>query len=180
MDEKKLTRMLCDREQQGMDELLCHYGPMIRYIIAGILPQQTDREECLNDVCMQIWNHIHTFDPTKGRLSTWLTAIARNAARNRLRVQQRQQGREEEIDPTMPDPAPGPEEQALRKERAERIRDAVRQLSPAEQTLFYRKYYYLQSTERIAAEMGLTPRGVEGRLRRLRLRLRKLLGGEQL
>ena len=53
-------------------------------------------------------------------------------------------------------------------------------LGAAEQLLFYRKYYYLQSTAQIAAEMGLTERAVEGRLYRLRRRLQKALGGDAL
>lgn len=36
----------------------------------------------------------------------------------------------------------------------------------------------MQSTEQIAAELGLTPRAVEGRLYRIRERLRKQLGGD--
>ena len=52
------------------------------------------------------------------------------------------------------------------------------QLGRTDRELFHRKYFYLQSTEQMAAELGLTRRGVEGRLRRLRLKLRKELGGE--
>ena len=51
-------------------------------------------------------------------------------------------------------------------------------MSEIDCSLFYRKYYYLQSAAQMAAELGLTERGVEGRLRRIRLRLRKELRGE--
>ena len=47
-----------------------------------------------------------------------------------------------------------------------------------EQELVYRKYFYLQPTAQMAAELGLTTRAVEGRLHRLRRRLKKELGGE--
>ena len=57
--------------------------------------------------------------------------------------------------------------------------EALGRLLPEERVLFYRKYYYLQSTARIAAELGMTERAVEGKLYRLKRRLRKLLGGEQ-
>ena len=53
-------------------------------------------------------------------------------------------------------------------------------LSQSEQLLFFRKYYYYQSTAQIAAETGLSERAVEGRLYRLRQRLRMLLGGDVL
>ena len=80
----------------------------------------------------------------------------------------------------MRDPSPTPEEALLEKERSRQLQQAIARLSSGEKALFYRKYYYLQSTAQIAAELGLTQRGVEGRLHRLRKRLRKELGGEWL
>ena len=76
--------------------------------------------------------------------------------------------------------SPSPEEEVLRRERAAQLRRAVDALSNNERLLFYRKYYYLQSTAQIAAELGLTERAVEGRLYRLRGRLRRLMGGDAL
>ena len=55
----------------------------------------------------------------------------------------------EALDEARPDPAPGPEEQLLRKERAERLERALASLSSRDRALFYRKYYYLQSTARM-------------------------------
>ena len=51
-------------------------------------------------------------------------------------------------------------------------------LPEAERKLFYRRYYYLQPISQIAAELGLSQRAVEGRLYRLRNRLRQELGGD--
>ena len=50
----------------------------------------------------------------------------------------------------------------LRQERSRLLVRAVKSLTDGEQTLFYRKYYYCQSTAQMAAELGLTERGVEG------------------
>jgi RNA polymerase sigma-70 factor (ECF subfamily) len=44
--------------------------------------------------------------------------------------------------------------------------------------IFFRKYYYLQTTAQIASETGMTERAIEGRLYRIKKRLRKLLGGD--
>ncbi|MFR1973743.1 MAG: sigma-70 family RNA polymerase sigma factor [Oscillospiraceae bacterium] len=66
----------------------------------------------------------------------------------------------------------------LQQERSRLLVRAVKSLTDGEQTLFYRKYYYCQSTAQMAAELGLTERGVEGRLYRLRQKLRELLGGD--
>lgn len=72
---------------------------------------------------------------------------------------------------------PGPEEAVLAGEELEELRRAVAALPAGDRLLVYRKYYYLQSTAQIAAELGLSPRAVEGRLYRLKKRLAKALGG---
>ncbi len=83
-----------------------------------------------------------------------------------------------ELDSDTPSREPTPEEALLLKERREALQTALASLKPAERNLFYRKYYYMQSTAQIAAELGATERGVEGRLHRLRKKLRAALGGE--
>lgn len=177
MDDRELVALLRQRAQGSVDTLLLRHGPLMRYIIAPILEDPREREECLSDVTMLVWENIGRYEGDKGSFAAWLSALTRNAARNRRRGLRRHEGGEE-LHEGLADPAPGPEEVLLHKERSQRLRQALAGLSGQEQTLFYRKYYYMQSTAQIAAEMGLTERAVEGRLRRLRLRLRKELGGE--
>ena len=55
---------------------------------------------------------------------------------------------------------------------------ALTALPQRDRLLFYRKYYYRQSTAQIAAELGTTERAVEGRLYRIKKALRKALGGD--
>ena len=83
-----------------------------------------------------------------------------------------------DISPDTPDTSPTPEEQLLRRERQQALIGALEQLSPSERALFYRKYYYMQPTAQIAAELGITERAAEGRLYRIKQKLRRLLGGE--
>ena len=103
--------------------------------------------------------------------------MVRNTARNHRRAVQPHHSTQE-LDENTPSTQPTPEELLLRQERQAAVNRALLLLSPDEQTLFYRKYYYLQPTAQIAAELGTTERAVEGRLYRLKKRLRKLLGGE--
>ena len=78
----------------------------------------------------------------------------------------------------MPHEAGSAEEALLRRERQEKLKAVIAALSPEERNLFYRKYYYCQPTAQMAAELCLTERAVEGRLYRLRQRLRAMLGGD--
>ena len=100
--------------------------------------------------------------------------LSRNAALNRARRAQADAPLEEDV----PHTGGSAEEELLRRERQQRLQAAIAGLLPEERSLFYRKYYYCQSTAQMAAELCLTERAVEGRLYRLRQRLRRLLGGD--
>ena len=159
-----------------MADLLLHYGPLMRYIIAPILPNPQDREDCLSEVTLRIWEKIDQFDPRRGSWNAWLTAITRNTALNHARKALGSSA--EELPEDTPAAGHTPEEAVLQRERQEAVRDALERLPYRDRILFYRKYYYMQPTAQIAAELGLTERAVEGKLYRLKKQLRKMLGGE--
>lgn len=161
--------------QISMAELLRQYGPLMRYIIAPLLPDERDREECLQDAALRVWDSLDKFDPNKGSFTTWLTVITRNTALNLLR---RRHPKTEELPQHMEAPNSDPQELLLAQERRQALRSVLKALSLSDQTLFYRKYYYRQSTTQIASETGLTVRAVEGRLYRIKKQLRKALGGD--
>lgn len=176
MQENTVERLLLEKNEQGMDALLLHYGPLMRYIIAPILQNPQDREDCLSEVSMRVWEKIGQFDGEKGSFHAWLTAITRNTALNHAR---RASGSSaEELSESTPSPELSPEETLLKKERQEALKTALNRLSYKDRLLFYRKYYYRQSTAQIAAELGMTERAVEGKLYRVKKQLRKSLGGE--
>lgn len=175
--EQDMIALLLQKDERGMEALLLHCGPLMRYIIAPILPGPQDREECLSEVSMRVWSRIAQFDPARGSWNAWLTAITRNTARNYQRSAQHRPGTQA-IPEGTPAPGASPEEAILQAERRAAVHNALGRLSPGDRALFYRKYYYLQSTAQIASELGMTARAVEGRLYRLKKRLRTMLGGE--
>lgn len=58
MDDRELVEALKNREDGALDALYTAFGPLLRYIIAPILFDLSDREECLSDVLMQVWQSI--------------------------------------------------------------------------------------------------------------------------
>ena len=176
MDPTQWMDQLRQGDTQALEALLCHFDGMLRYIIGGILSDPREREDCLAQVRAKLWEARQSYNPEKATPATWLTAVCRNTAFDHLRRLHRQP-QEEELSPRQPDPTPGPEEALLRKERSQALAKALNTLSRRDYQLFYRKYYYLQSIQRIADELGTTPRAVEGRLYRIRKHLQKQLGG---
>lgn len=160
--------------QMTMVGLLRQYGPLMRYIIAPLLPDERDREECLQDAALRAWESLGKYDPKKGSFTTWLTVITRNTA---LNFSRRRHPETEELPEHLEAPNSDPQELLLAQERKHALRQVVNGLNLSDQALFYRKYYYRQSTAQIASETGLTIRAVEGRLYRIKQKLRKELGG---
>lgn len=162
---------------RALERFQATYTPLVRYIITPILPDPRDREECLTDVFLLVWQHISRYDPAKGSLTTWLTSIARNAAPNRSRAEHRHQ-EHAPLEDWMQDPGETPEEALIHQEQRTALKEALECLSRAEKELFLRKYYYRQTTAQIARETGHSLRAVEGKLYRIRKRLQRQLGGD--
>ena len=174
MNEHELINMLLQRNDKALPLLELHYGPLIRYIIAPILSDQRDRDEVFSDIVLRVWDRIDQFDSEHGTWANWLSVISRNAAIDRLR---KTAPATSEVTEEIPAPDADPEQQLIRKERQQALSKATRGLTYEEQAIFYRKYYYRQPTSQIASEYGTTERAIEGKLYRIKKKLRKVLGG---
>ena len=175
MNTVDLINDLLGRTDSALDQLKLHYGPLIRYVITPILPDERDRDEVFSDILIRVWDRIGQYDPKTGSWTNWLSTIARNAAIDRLRLNPPVSAELTEI---IPAPNSNPEQELLKKERQKVLYAAISALEHGEKALFYRKYYYRQSTAQIAAEYGTTERAIEGRLYRIKRKLRKTLGGD--
>ncbi|MBR6567823.1 MAG: hypothetical protein IKK60_04135 [Clostridia bacterium] len=83
--DKEIIKLIKSRDERGIKELLIHYSPLIKYIISPILQNSSDREECLSEISMKVWDKIELYDERKGSFNGWLTAIARNTALNKAK-----------------------------------------------------------------------------------------------
>ncbi|MEG6523322.1 sigma-70 family RNA polymerase sigma factor [Desulfotomaculum sp. 1211_IL3151] len=173
MDEK-IIELIRSQKDKGLMLMQQQYSGLMHYIVRGILQNKNDIEECISDISVKVWHSIESYSPEKGKFSTWLTVISRNTALNYLK---RRHTKHDELKEETADTS-SLEDDVLRRERAEELKCAISTLSFEEQHIFYRKYYYLQRTSQIAAELGMTERSVEGKLYRLRKKLQKKLGGD--
>ena len=174
MQEKDIIKLIQARDDRGAEELLLNYGPLMRYIVSPILQSAEDREECVSDICMRVWNNIDKFDSGKGSWTGWITVIARNAAIS-FGKRSGKYSDIEALDTDLADDSPDPSDELIRKEQAELLKNALSRLSPFEYDLFYRKYYYKQTAPQIARELGITVKAAERRLDRIKGKLRKML-----
>lgn len=83
MNDEKIIELLFARDESALAETEKKYGNLWRYIAANILALPEDREECLNDVLLEIWNSIPPDRPND--LRAYSVTILRRRAIDRTR-----------------------------------------------------------------------------------------------
>lgn len=122
--------------------------------------------------------YMHTYDPAKASLSTWLFTIARNTAINHWKHQQRQietglDGVEERSFGS-----PLPEDLVIRQESREELLAAINKLDERERDLVALKFSTGLNNRQIAGMTGLSESNVGVILHRALTRVRAEVGRE--
>ena len=173
-----LLRAIAQKEEQALARLYDLYSSAIFGCLFRILGRREEAEEVLLEVFWQVWEQANRYDPGRGAPFTWLFAIARSRALDRVRARQRQAatveaaGVERRGNPPRSD---SPEADVLYGELRGQVQAALARL-PADQREAIELAYYGGLTQvEIAARAG-TPLGtVKTRVRLGLLRLREML-----
>lgn len=84
-NEEQLVVLLNEQNNDAFNYLYDHYSGALFTIINQIVPDKDTAGDVLQEVFVNIWRKINSYDPTKGRLFTWMLNIARNAAIDKIR-----------------------------------------------------------------------------------------------
>ena len=83
--EHELVVLLNEQSNDAFNYLYDHYSAALFTIITQIVPDKDIAGDVLQEVFVNIWRKINTYDAAKGRLFTWMLNIARNAAIDKIR-----------------------------------------------------------------------------------------------
>ena len=83
--EQELVALLKEQNNDAFNYLYDHYSGALFTIINQIVPDKDTASDVLQEVFVNVWRKIGTYDDTKGRLFTWMLNIARNAAIDKVR-----------------------------------------------------------------------------------------------
>ncbi len=84
--------MLKSRDSKAFSYLYDHYSGSLYTVIAQIIDDMEIANDVLQEVFINIWRKIESYDPVKGRLFTWMLNIARNASIDTIRSKSYQNG----------------------------------------------------------------------------------------
>ena len=83
--EQELVAALKAKDEQAFSYLYDHYSGSLYSIVLQIVKSPEIANDVLQEIFINIWRRIDTYDPIKGRLFTWMLNISRNASIDMLR-----------------------------------------------------------------------------------------------
>ena len=167
MDERTLLAMLTTEPERGVEQLIRTYGPAVhkicRSILAGLPPEEI--EEAVSDVFVNVWQHRDRIRLDGAcSLKSYLYAVARNAARDRLRAL-----RPSPLSPELTD------DNVVSDWLQDEVLTSLEELGEPERSIFLERYYLGRSVKDIAERLHFPTKKVENILYRGKLRLREIL-----
>jgi len=154
------------------------FGRPVYSLGLRLLGTREAAEELTQDVFVMAWRKAARFDPSRGRLSTWLMTIAHNLAVDRLRRETGVTRPTLVLVDEVPD-APGVDEESLLIERDAAMR-ALEALTDTERRLIARAYFRGLTAREIAEADGIPLGTVKTRLRAAMIKVRKANAGKEL
>jgi RNA polymerase sigma-70 factor (ECF subfamily) len=180
LNDEKIIELYFSRDESAIDETQKKYGGLCRYIASNFLALPEDREECVNDVLLALWQSIPPEEPENLRAFT--AKLTRNRAIAKRR-DQNSQGRSEVTivsDECLDFLDDGTD--LLSEYEAKRIGKVISEfLTTVEEDsrdVFILRYFLGMKLEAVAKETGFTLGKVKMSLSRTKKRLREKLRKE--
>lgn len=169
-----ILQQVAANSQSAMDECLERYGGLVWTIVKRRCPNQTDAEDVVQEVFMDVWKSAHRYNPEIAEESTFIAMITRRRLIDRSRRQQRA------IDaaPLAESLEPGREETRAAdiNDEAAHIRALMKQLGDDERRVIELAIDHGLSQSQIAEQTKIPLGTVKSHARRGMMRLRSLVG----
>jgi len=176
----ELGRRLSNGDEGAFATFYDRFAPGLFSLIYGILRDQKESEDVLQEAFVQMWKRIATYDARRSSLFTWAVMISRHKAIDRLRARQRQSLLVDAVtlekDPAAAAEVERGDDVLERRDERGRVRFALAQLSEAQREALDLAFFAGLTQPEIAEKLGAPLGTVKARIRRGLLALRELLG----
>ena len=182
LDDETLLRQIAQQQPEALATLYDRYSRLVFSLALNALGNPNTAEEITQDVFMRVWDRASTYRADQGKVSTWLSRIARNRAIDVLR-QQRVRPEHHSVEwaevPLAALPRiGGPEEEVALAMEQRRVREAVVQLPEEQREVLALAYFQGLSHSQIAEQVGQPLGTVKTRIRLGMGKLRQMLSDE--
>ena len=181
MTDEKIIELFWSRDENAIKETEKKYGDLCHFVMSGILPVKEDREECINDAMLVLWNTIPPEKPAS--FSAYLAKILRTIALERTRRENawKRGGRvltvgEEFLRDITDGRTLADDYESSRAGRI--INEFLEGLPKNDRKIFILRYWFDEDISRIALRTGYSESRIKSLLKRQREKLRAMLEKE--
>jgi RNA polymerase sigma-70 factor, ECF subfamily len=165
------------QQVKALDLLYDRYGRLVYTTSVQILGNIEEAEDVTQETFLRLWQRSEIYQPQRGSLSGFLITLTRSRSLDRVRARKSSQHKLQRIQ-NLTDGVSiynPPLEFVTVQERADLVRAALQQLSPADRQLLETAYYEELSQSEIADRDGIPLGTVKSRARGALKKLRNLL-----
>ena len=180
MDDSKIIELFFARNEDAIKHTDDTYGRRLFHLADNIVHNDQDAEESVSDTYMKAWDTIPPQRPE--HFFAYIAKICRNFALKRIDWQKAKKRNAEvvtltqEMENCIPDTY---RDMEADERELGRILDAfLRTLTPENQMVFLRRYWYVDTIAEIAVRYGISESAVQMRLNRTRSKLAMYLAKE--
>jgi RNA polymerase sigma-70 factor, ECF subfamily len=172
-----LMRAFSRRDGRAAGELYERFASRVYGLGIVMLGNDAMAQDLVQDTFVKLWRSADRFDPSRGRLETWVLLVARSLAIDaiRRRVLDARAMERIGIEPERSTDA-GPEEIAETQDLASRARHAMASLSDEQRAALELAYFGGKTSAEVAELEGIPLGTAKTRIRTALLRLREALG----
>ncbi|MCP8969978.1 RNA polymerase sigma factor [Ectobacillus ponti] len=173
-----LYQSVLQGDRQALEQLYDKYEKLLFSFAYRMTGRKELAEEAVQDVFLKLWTKKGLYDSTKGKFSSWLLTITRNASIDLLR-KNKQTLQMAEVPEALASQEPGVEELVEWKEEGARLREAMSELGEEQKAIVDLFYFQAMSQQSIADVCQIPLGTVKGRIRLALQHLRKHLLGRE-
>ena len=173
-------RAFAGREPGAAEVLYDRYASRIYGLGMVMLGDDASAQDLVQDTFVKLWRSAEKYDPSRGKLDTWILLVARSLAIDGLR---RRVLQARSLEATRPlseaSVEPGPDELAEAADMAGRARAAMAHLSDGQRAALELAYFGGKTSAEVAELEGIPLGTAKTRIRTALLRLREALEEER-
>ena len=175
----ELMKAIQAEDSDALSQLYDRYNGILKALILRVIHNETEADDLLQEIFMEIWNQAKNFSSQKGKPLGWMVTLARRRAIDGLRKKQAYARAEERLqNETEQQPDAwvhnSTEEEIVLSDTRSLIRKVISGLPPAQQQAIELAFFRGMSQREIAAKTN-TPLGTVKT--RLELGLKKIYDG---
>jgi RNA polymerase sigma-70 factor, ECF subfamily len=162
------------QDRTAFRQIYSDAGSKLMGVLLRILGNRAEAEDALQEVFTRVWLRAARFDAAKGRGMTWLIALARNHAIDRLRARRDQSAEEGEME-AVADTTPRAETRLIASGEVRRINACFETLEPERATALRGAYIAGHSYQDLAAQFDVPLNTMRTWLRRSLQKLKECM-----